>query len=153
MFLKDSFYKEFKIHWCIINTEIYFWGTFKISKPWYGPSNKGTIWRDNRAFMSFILHKKTLLYFYHRGDVLYNRYTETEDDIIYIYIYDEGTGIRLMPWYSNKLRETMRGYGSNNYRYLLTDFDRSMKDQKLILKKDNLQDMYTYLIINFIWQK
>ena len=41
--------------------------------------HEDTLWRGNRAFISFILNKKVFLHIYHCGDVFYKH--------IYIYIY------------------------------------------------------------------
>ena len=39
-FFSGFFYKQFTLHWCIINTEICFSGIFKKSKYWGGPPSE-----------------------------------------------------------------------------------------------------------------
>ena len=40
--------------------------------------HEGLFWRGNRDVISFILHKSIFLHFYHKGDVFYSRYIDTE---------------------------------------------------------------------------
>ena len=38
-----------------------------------------SLWRRNRAIVSFIFHKSIFVHFHHKGDVFYNRYINTEE--------------------------------------------------------------------------
>ena len=45
-----------------------------------------SLWRRNRAIVSFIFHKSIFVHFHHKGDVFYNRYSNTEGggkDMVY----------------------------------------------------------------------
>ena len=54
----------------------------------------------------------------------------------------DGTGIKPIYQYSSEYRVTLRGYGINDYIYLSTDFDKTMKRSRVNFQKKTSGYLY-----------